>query len=108
MPPTLAAGVVGWLGAAPETVFARWEDLPVAAASIGQVHRATTQRVGGGGQGPVPGVAEAIEEDLDGAEVMYTVFSALALNGLDAVVWSTSCAPACARSWTNPRGAQRR
>ena len=31
-----------------------------------------------------PGVAEAIEEDLDGAEVMYSVFSALALNGLDA------------------------
>ena len=31
-----------------------------------------------------PGVAEAIEEDLDAAEVMYTVFSALALNGLDA------------------------
>ena len=31
-----------------------------------------------------PGVREAIEEDLDGAEVMYQVFSALALNGLDA------------------------
>ena len=31
-----------------------------------------------------PGVADAIEEDLDGAEVMYSVFSALALNGLDA------------------------
>ena len=27
---------------------------------------------------------EAIEEDLDGAEVMYSVFSAMALNGLDA------------------------
>ena len=31
-----------------------------------------------------PGVGEAIEEDLDGAEVMYNVFSAMALNGLDA------------------------
>ena len=30
-----------------------------------------------------PGVSEAIEEDLDGAEVMYSVFSALALQGLD-------------------------
>ncbi|MGI9029699.1 MAG: ABC1 kinase family protein [Ilumatobacteraceae bacterium] len=86
MSPTLAASVVEEdLGAAPEEVFATWEDLPVAAASIGQVHRATTK------QGrPVavkvqfPGVAEAIEEDLDGAEVMYKVFSALALNGLDA------------------------
>ena len=31
-----------------------------------------------------PGVSEAIEEDLDAAEVMYAMFSALALNGLDA------------------------
>ena len=31
-----------------------------------------------------PASREAIEEDLDGAEVMYSVFSALALNGLDA------------------------
>ena len=31
-----------------------------------------------------PGVGAAIEEDLNGAEVMYQVFSALALNGLDA------------------------
>jgi predicted unusual protein kinase regulating ubiquinone biosynthesis (AarF/ABC1/UbiB family) len=31
-----------------------------------------------------PGAAEAIDEDLDAAEVMYTVFSVLALNGLDA------------------------
>ena len=31
-----------------------------------------------------PASREAIEEDLDGAEVMYNVFSAMALNGLDA------------------------
>ena len=86
MSPTLAASVVtNELGAEPEDVFARWDDLPVAAASIGQVHRATTTD----GR-PVavkvqfPGVGAAIEEDLDGAEVLYTVFSALALNGLDA------------------------
>ncbi|MBA3288022.1 MAG: AarF/ABC1/UbiB kinase family protein [Acidimicrobiia bacterium] len=86
MAPTLAAEVVrAELGAPPEEAFRAWEDLPVAAASIGQVHRATTT----GGR-PVavkvqfPGVSEAIEEDLDGAEVMYSVFSALALNGLDA------------------------
>ena len=66
-------------------MFRRWDDLPVAAASIGQVHRAESAdhrelavKV------QFPGVAEAIEEDLDGAEVMYSVFSALALNGLDA------------------------
>ena len=86
MSPTLAASVVAdEFGAPPEQVFRRWDDLPVAAASIGQVHRAESKdhrelavKV------QFPGVAEAIEEDLDGAEVMYSVFSALALNGLDA------------------------
>jgi predicted unusual protein kinase regulating ubiquinone biosynthesis (AarF/ABC1/UbiB family) len=86
MAPSLAAEVIeGEFGAPPERVFATWEDLPVAAASIGQVHRA---RDASGRELAVkvqfPGVAEAIEEDLDAAEVMYTVFSALALNGLDA------------------------
>ena len=66
-------------------MFRRWDDLPVAAASIGQVHRAeTTDRRELAVKVQFPGVAEAIEEDLDGAEVMYSVFSALALNGLDA------------------------
>ena len=69
----------------PEQLFRRWDDLSVAAASIGQVHRAESFD---GRELAVkvqfPGVAEAIEEDLDGAEVMYSVFSALALNGLDA------------------------
>ena len=42
MAPTLAASVIrDELGRDPERVFATWEDLPVAAASIGQVHRAT-------------------------------------------------------------------
>ena len=41
MSPSLAAAVVeAELGAPPEQVFRRWDDLPVAAASIGQVHRA--------------------------------------------------------------------
>jgi predicted unusual protein kinase regulating ubiquinone biosynthesis (AarF/ABC1/UbiB family) len=86
MAPSLAASVIeSELGAPPERVFGEWEDMPEAAASIGQVHRARDS----GGRGlavkvQFPGVAEAIEEDLDAAEVMYTVFSALALNGLDA------------------------
>jgi len=85
MAPSLAAEVVTTeLGGDPARVFATWDDLPVAAASIGQVHRATDHR---GRQLAVkvqfPGVAEAIGEDLDAAEVMYAVFSALALNGLD-------------------------
>ena len=86
MAPTLAAGVVeSELGKTPERVFLDWTDLPVAAASIGQVHRAVTHH----GQDVAvkvqyPGVHEAIESDLDAAEVMYGMFSAMLLKGLDA------------------------
>ena len=86
MAPTLAAGVVeGDLGGPPERVFLDWADLPTAAASIGQVHRAVTHD---GRDVAVkvqyPGVHEAIEADLDAAEVMYGMFSAMMLKGLDA------------------------
>ncbi len=84
-PPLAAEVVEPELGGTPERIFRRWDDLPVAAASIGQVHRAETKdhrEVAVKVQ--FPGVGAAIEEDLDGAEVMYQVFSALALNGLDA------------------------
>jgi predicted unusual protein kinase regulating ubiquinone biosynthesis (AarF/ABC1/UbiB family) len=85
MAPTLAAGVVeAELGEPPERVFLDWGDLPVAAASIGQVHRAVTHD---GRDVAVkvqyPGVHEAIESDLDAAEVMYGMFSAMMLRGLD-------------------------
>ncbi len=86
MAPTLAAGVVeSELGRPPERIFLDWSDLPVAAASIGQVHRAVTHD---GRDVAVkiqyPGVHEAIESDLDAAEVMYGMFSAMMLKGLDA------------------------
>jgi predicted unusual protein kinase regulating ubiquinone biosynthesis (AarF/ABC1/UbiB family) len=86
MAPTLAAGVVQTeLGGPPERVFLDWTDLPVAAASIGQVHRAVTHD---GRDVAVkvqyPGVHEAIESDLDAAEAMYAMFSAMMLKGLDA------------------------
>lgn len=85
MAPSLAAGVIeGDLGKQPERVFLEWSDLPVAAASIGQVHRAVTPD---GRDVAVkvqyPGVHEAIESDLDAAEVMYAMFSAMMLKGLD-------------------------
>jgi predicted unusual protein kinase regulating ubiquinone biosynthesis (AarF/ABC1/UbiB family) len=86
MAPSLAAGVVeAELGQPPERAFLDWTDLPVAAASIGQVHRAVTHH---GRDVAVkvqyPGVHEAIESDLDAAEVMYSMFSTMLLKGLDA------------------------
>jgi predicted unusual protein kinase regulating ubiquinone biosynthesis (AarF/ABC1/UbiB family) len=86
MAPTLAASVVeSELGMPPERAFLDWSDLPVAAASIGQVHRAVTP---GGVDVAVkvqyPGVFHAIESDLDAAEVMYAMFSSMMLKGLDA------------------------
>lgn len=86
MAPSLAAGVVQTeLGADPAVLFRTWEDLPVAAASIGQVHRAVDHA---GRELAVkvqfPGADAAIREDLVAAEVLYAMFSALALNGLDA------------------------
>ena len=91
MSPSLAASVVERdLGQPPERVFLDWTDLPVAAASIGQVHRAVTHR---GRDVAVkvqyPGVDVAIESDLDAAEAMYTMFQAMMLKGLDAKALAT-------------------
>jgi predicted unusual protein kinase regulating ubiquinone biosynthesis (AarF/ABC1/UbiB family) len=62
----LAAGVIeGEFGRPPEQVFARWDPEPIAAASIGQVHRAITHD----GRAVAvkvqyPGIAETIAADL--------------------------------------------
>jgi predicted unusual protein kinase regulating ubiquinone biosynthesis (AarF/ABC1/UbiB family) len=62
----LAAGVITEeLGAPPERVFKEWDPLPIAAASIGQVHRAITAD----GRAVAvkvqyPGIAETIAADL--------------------------------------------
>jgi predicted unusual protein kinase regulating ubiquinone biosynthesis (AarF/ABC1/UbiB family) len=66
MSPQLAAAVVEEeLGVPPERAFARWDPHPIAAASIGQVHRAVTldgRAVAVKVQ--YPGIAETIAADL--------------------------------------------
>jgi predicted unusual protein kinase regulating ubiquinone biosynthesis (AarF/ABC1/UbiB family) len=85
MAPSLAAQVVREeLGDEPEKLFLDWNPVPVAAASIGQVHRAVLR------DGRVvavkvqyPGVDRAIRADLDNAEMLYGLFSAMAMRNLD-------------------------
>ncbi len=75
----LAAAVVEEeLGAPPQKIFAEWDPVPIAAASIGQVHRAITHEgVAAAVKVQYPGVSEAIAADLDNADL---VFGALGLH----------------------------
>ena len=80
----LAAEVVAQeLGGPPDEVFAEWEPTPMAAASIGQVHRALTRdgrRVAVKVQ--YPGVDEAIRSDLGTAGLLFRGMNTL-FPGLD-------------------------
>jgi predicted unusual protein kinase regulating ubiquinone biosynthesis (AarF/ABC1/UbiB family) len=64
------------LGALPKDIFAEWEPDPFAAASIGQVHRATTR---GGERVAVkvqyPGIDKAIENDLKSLGMLETMMA---------------------------------
>ncbi|MCB1269958.1 MAG: hypothetical protein KDB31_00925 [Microthrixaceae bacterium] len=80
----LAASVVSEeLGDDPATVFASWEEVPIASASIGQVHRAVTMD---GREVAVkvqyPGVAEAISADLSNTDSLFAMLGML-FPGLD-------------------------
>ncbi len=85
MSPEAAEAVVREeLGAPPERVFLDWQVTPIAAASVGQVHRAVT-RDGRDVAVKVqyPGVGDAIQSDLDNAEGLYRLVGLFALKGLD-------------------------
>ncbi|MDQ2827238.1 MAG: AarF/ABC1/UbiB kinase family protein [Actinomycetota bacterium] len=85
MAPSLAEGVIrSELGADPEKLFLDWDPVPVAAASIGQVHKAVMP------DGRLvavkvqyPGVDKAITSDLDNAEFLYGLFASFALKNMD-------------------------
>ncbi|HEX8803443.1 MAG TPA: AarF/ABC1/UbiB kinase family protein, partial [Acidimicrobiales bacterium] len=84
MAPELAAEVVEReLGRPPDRLFDTWDPLPLASASIGQVHRAVT-RDGRAVAVKVqyPGVDEAIRADLDNAGLLFQGMG-VAFPGLD-------------------------
>ena len=84
MAPELAAQVIAEeLGSGPEVLFAEWDPVPIAAASIGQVHRAMTHD----GRAVAvkvqyPGVDAAIKGDLDNAGMLFSAMTFL-FPGLD-------------------------
>ena len=75
--------IVDELGDVPERLFARWDPLPFAAASIGQVHRAITK----GGRAVAvkvqyPGIARSITSDVRNVALLRRI-AAAAFPGLD-------------------------
>ncbi len=89
MSPDLAAGVIEReLGSAPDRVFVEWDPDPIAAASIGQVHRAIVVDPSTHTERAVavkvqyPGVDQAIAADLKNADILGTVLRQ-GFGGLD-------------------------
>ncbi|MDQ1420361.1 MAG: hypothetical protein QOJ52_2323 [Acidimicrobiaceae bacterium] len=85
MAPELAAAVIREdLGMAPDEVFETWDPVPIAAASIGQVHRAITRDgVAVAVKVQYPGVDQAIGADLDNTAALLALAS-MVFPGLDA------------------------
>jgi predicted unusual protein kinase regulating ubiquinone biosynthesis (AarF/ABC1/UbiB family) len=85
MSPSLAESVISEdLGASPDRLFLHWDPLPVAAASIGQVHKAVLRD---GREVAVkvqyPGLAATLDSDLADAKRLHRLFSMVALKSLD-------------------------
>jgi predicted unusual protein kinase regulating ubiquinone biosynthesis (AarF/ABC1/UbiB family) len=84
MSPELASSVIEEeLGDTPQRIFAEWDPLPFAAASIGQVHRAITKD----GRAVAvkvqyPGIATTITSDMRNASLLRKIIGA-AFRGLD-------------------------
>ena len=80
----LAAGVIrDEFGQGPDELFAEWDPVPLASASIGQVHRALThddRAVAVKIQ--YPGVDEAIRADLDNVDALFGA-AGFVFSGLD-------------------------
>ena len=76
------------LGAAPERLFVEWDPDPIAAASIGQVHRAVIVDPVSGAERAVavkvqyPGVADAVGADLRNADLLGLILQQ-GFGGLD-------------------------
>ncbi len=89
MSPELAASMIeAELGLPPESVFREWDPVPIAAASIGQVHRALWWDSDRQEERAVavkvqyPGAAEAIAADLANADLIGSLMAQL-FRGLD-------------------------
>ena len=82
MSPELAAQVIEEeLGASPDRVFLEWDPVPIAAASIGQVHRAITRDdVPVAMKVQYPGVREAIKADLDNSDLLFNIIGMVMPN----------------------------
>ena len=69
------------LGAPPDKVFAEWDPVPIAAASIGQVHRAITHEdLAVAVKVQYPGVGDAIKADLDNSDLLFNIIGMVMPN----------------------------
>lgn len=83
-PEDVAARFVEQLGASPEELFDHWDPTPIASASIGQVHRATTkQGVEVAVKVQHPGVEDALEQDLKNAKLLEHMMSVMGARKFD-------------------------